>query len=127
MVLVSGLFSATWGALTYVRSGGWLSHAVQSAVLMAGTSVTLFGVAALLVARSQRVRLWIATRRRAKPSWRLLLVVGAFWGVSQGAIDLAFTRSAGRALLVASIYLAMFVVFPPLLLRLFDRELNAAV
>jgi hypothetical protein len=125
--VTGAVISLTWGVLFYVISGGSQSHFLQGAMTMGAIWVLLFALAALVVARSQTVRLWIATKGVRKPSWRAMLIIGAFWGSVQGGIIFAFSRSPARALLVAGIWLAMFIVFPLMLWSLFGRELNAAV
>jgi hypothetical protein len=84
-----------------------------------------FPLSALAVSRSQHVRLWIATGRIRRPTWRRALAVGAIWGALQGSIVLYFDRSLLRAAIVAMIWVSFFIVFPPVLWGLFHKEIGS--
>lgn len=124
-LLIGSVMSLGWGLLYYVLARGSLSHGIQAAVIMGVIWVFFLALAALAVAGSEHVRLWIGTRRIRKPRWRLLLATGAIFGAAHGGLALYFERSLVQAGLVASIWLSFFLVYPPLLWWLFRGELDA--
>ena len=125
VLLFGSLLSLSWGMLFFVMSEGSISHGVQAALIMGLTCLVAAPLIALAFTRSQHVRLWVATGRIRRPTWRRALIVGALWGVAQSLIVLYAVQSVGRAVLVEMIWLSFFVVFPRLLWALFRDDIES--